>query len=301
MPTGKGGGSSSLYDQYARGTNRSASPPSRAPRRAKSHRGHQTTRSAQLRAGGMRLCCYLNMEVDNGRSVIVQLPVDCDTLSEVIPKIQQRMQLDRRMMYIAELYLPTGDLITSMEQLKSAAKVDSPIIVGCGEPFDPLRVPNDMLEIHLNGGGRKAVKNVTREMRDKRVQEQHERAEHVRQAGHGVNSEAATVAREHHVEAMREQANLMRVRYMEGQAYSAQQQNELLQSVYSSVATHKLEAEASRQARNEHERERRERIQLDKQLAADEIKAARDEALALAQQQHDAIKYHERSEDAMWD
>ena len=51
------------------------------------------------------------------------------------------MQLDRRMCYAAELYLPDGTRIASYKQLIDAAALDTAIIVGCGEPFDPSTIP----------------------------------------------------------------------------------------------------------------------------------------------------------------
>ncbi|KOO35149.1 hypothetical protein Ctob_012321, partial [Chrysochromulina tobinii] len=115
--------------------------------------------------------------MDRASSTIVQLPADCDTLEEVIPYIQKKLQLDKRMLFVAELFTPTGDLINSWDQLVQAAQTDTPIIIGCGEPFDAMRVPNALLEMHLNGGGRKAVKRVTRELKDKRLAERQDRAE----------------------------------------------------------------------------------------------------------------------------
>ena len=89
----------SLFDQYAAG---GADKPSV---------GHNGTRTTRLRAGGVKLSCYVNTEVDRGRATVISLPEDCDTLAEVMPMIQKMMQLDKRMLYAAELYLPSGEKI----------------------------------------------------------------------------------------------------------------------------------------------------------------------------------------------
>lgn len=278
--------SSGLYAQYSSPAGRVGSPS-----RAKSQRStHNTTRSAQLRAAGVRLACYLNSEVDSGRSTIVQLPAECDTLAEVIPKIQQRMQLEKKMLYACELFLPSGEIIKSFKTLQEAAAADSPIIVGCGEPFDPLRIPNGMLEFHLNGGGRKAVKSVHKELQDKRKQERAVRAQTVREAGHGFTNEATVVARTQHVEANREQYRLARQRYMQGLAYTAQQQEELLQSVYQNVAYSRMEQEESRETREYNERERRERLRLERQQQEDDLRMAREAEMDRVQSLHDKVK-----------
>ena len=133
-PSGFGGGApscpaASLYDQYM------------SPSDARHKLGHGETRTARLRATGVKLSVYLNTEVDRGRATVISLPEDCDTLGEVLPKIQQQMQLDRRMCYAAELYLPDGTRIASYKQLIDAAALDTAIIVGCGEPFDPSTIP----------------------------------------------------------------------------------------------------------------------------------------------------------------
>ena len=284
----------SIYSQYAPPP-RTAGSPQR--RRSKSSRGsHQTTRSAALRASGVRLCCYLNSEVDRGRSTIVQLPADCDTIAEVLPKIQQKMQLDKRMLFIAELFLPTGDLIRSWSQLVEASRSDSPIIIGCGEPFDPLRVPNALLELHLNGGGRNAVKVVNAELKDKRHRDRQDRAETVRQAGHGVFPEAAAVSRWQHAENNRGTVNIMRQQYMEGLAYSAAQQQELLDSVYNNVAYQKMEAEESKVIRAEIELERREKLAVEREQQAEDLRRAREHAQSEAVRRHDAVKFKDELE-----
>ncbi len=97
---------------------------------------HSPTRSSRLRSTGVKLACYLNTECNSGTSTIISLPTECDTLAEVIPKVQARMGLDRRMRYAAEFFLPDGAKITSYAQLIENAAVGTAIIVGCGEPFD---------------------------------------------------------------------------------------------------------------------------------------------------------------------
>ena len=151
---GGGGQGGSLFDQYM----------SPAEARANRQLGHGETRTTRLRATGVKLSVYLNTEVNKGYATVISLPEDCDTLGEVLPKIQQQMQLDRRMLYAAELYLPSGEKITTYKQLIDAAALDTAIIVGCGEPFDPSSVPYDLLEFHLQGGGRQAAKKVKKQL-----------------------------------------------------------------------------------------------------------------------------------------
>ena len=52
-------------------------------------------RSSRMRAHGIKITCYLNTECDRGRATVIHLPDECDTLGEVLPKIQHRMQLRR--------------------------------------------------------------------------------------------------------------------------------------------------------------------------------------------------------------
>ena len=106
----------SLYDKYM------------SPAEARANRtdlGHGETRTTRLRATGVKLSCYLNTEVDRGRATVISLPEECDTLGEVLPKIQQQMQLDRRMCYAAELYLPNGDKLITYKSLIDAAALDT--------------------------------------------------------------------------------------------------------------------------------------------------------------------------------
>ena len=180
------GGDASLFDRYA--------SPSSAGR---TRRGHSPTRTSRLRATGTKLTCYLNTECDRGRATVIHLPEECDTLGEVLPKIQHHMELDKRMLYAAEMFLPSGEKILTYPQLIEAAALDTAIIIGCGEPFDPSTIPFDILEFHLQGGGREAPQKVKKELAIKRQQFAAERAETVRASGHGVfpNSAAVVTAR----------------------------------------------------------------------------------------------------------
>ena len=104
--------STSLFDRYAGGS------PSSSPTRRR-RIGHMTTKTAHLRANGTKLACYLNTECNCGRTTIIHLPEECDTMGEVLPKIQARMQLDSRMLYASELFLPNGDKITILSHAES--------------------------------------------------------------------------------------------------------------------------------------------------------------------------------------
>ena len=135
-------GTSSLYDKYAPNPKDAA------------HGIHATTRSAQLRASSIRLNCYLNLEGvgvtyvggPQGHGTIVQLPVEVDTLDEVLSHVQLKLDLDKRMCYAADLFLPDGKIVKSYAELVEHSKRETPIIIGCGEAFDGSRVPQDLLE-----------------------------------------------------------------------------------------------------------------------------------------------------------
>ena len=263
---GAGAAGQSLYDQYM------------SPGEAHANRklGHGETRTTRLRATGVKLSCYLNTEVDRGRATVISLPEDCDTLGEVLPKIQQQMQLDRRMCYAAELYLPNGEKIGTYKGLIDAAALDTAIIVGCGEPFDPSSIPYDLLEFHLQGGGRAAAKKVKKQLADKRKDEANEKADTVRQSGHGLDSRAAITSRTQTQEENREQANMQRQEYMEQLMYRAAQQKSLMDRVHQNNMMHKIEQDEMRTKREEFERVRLETLaeqrRYDKEMA--EIKKA---------------------------
>ena len=155
-------------------------------------RGNATTRSAELRARGTRLTCYLNAEAD-GSGTIVKLPETCDTMGEVLMKVQSQMKLDARMLYASELWTPDGTRIRSFKSLLDAAAQQTPIMVGCGEPFDGMRIPPELLEIYQEGGG--GGFDQSPQAHGDEAQALKEKADQVRLSGRGINSEAVTVAR----------------------------------------------------------------------------------------------------------
>jgi hypothetical protein len=181
------------------------------------------------------------------------------------------MQLERRMLYAAELYLPDGQRITDYKGLIDAAALDTAIIVGCGEPFDPSTIPYDILEFHLQGGGRQAAYKIKKQLQEKRREEALEKADTVRTQGHGLNSRAAITSREQHQDANREQAMIQRQEYMEQLMYRAAQQKNLMDRVHNNNLMHKMEQEEARLKREEFERVRLETLsdqrRMDKELA----------------------------------
>ena len=148
---------------------------------------------------------------------MIHLPAECDTLGEVLPKIQQLMHLDKKILYAAELFLPDGTKIDNFPMLISHADNHTAIIVGCGEAFDPTTVPFDLVEAYLNGGGREGPRRVNRQLAEKRLQSRHMQADSVRASGHGVfpNSVASVTARSATVASNAELAAEMRHEYME--------------------------------------------------------------------------------------
>ena len=277
----------SLFDMYRAPDGRAArsSPPSR-------HRQHGTTRSAQLRSAGIRLTCYLNCEADNGRSTVVALPSECDSIEEVIPKIQQRMQLDKRMLYIAELFTVVGEPIRSYQQIIDAAKADSPVIVGCGEPFDESHIPDALLEYHLNGEGRKGVKSVNKELKDKRKRQQAAKAQRVREQGFGVTPHvsAAAVAKQQQQQDNHEKAEKIRHRYMDGLVQRANQQQAMMHAVRENIKWCKMEAEESRLNREQYEQDRLDRLAEERAEQILDFDTSKREAMERAQRLHDKVK-----------
>ena len=179
------------------------------------------TRSAELRAAAVTINCYLNSEGvgvtvlggPQGHGTIVRLPMSCDSLDETLMLIQKKLKLDERMLFASELWTPDGKLIRSFEELVAAANIDSPIIVGCGEPFDASRVPQELAEFHKQGGGRTGPKRVHQDLSRRRKDELANRAQTVRAAGHGLSAEAAQVARTQNAAQNREHVNDMRQRW----------------------------------------------------------------------------------------
>lgn len=202
-----GSGGLGLFDQYADG----ASP-------TKGRRvGHSSTKTSRMRSQIIKVNCYLNGEADHGRAAVVKLPEECDTLGEVLPKIHKRLDLDKRIAYAAELFLPDGKKIRTYPELVDAAENDHAVIVTCGEAFDPTTIPYDLLEAYLHGGGRKAIVKVKQELETKQKIAAHDKADTVRSDGHGVypNSAAVVTSRSMTVESNREVGAQMRHEYME--------------------------------------------------------------------------------------
>jgi hypothetical protein len=205
LPTG--GFGPGLYERYA--------PSERSS--VRTARGHSPTRSSRIRSQGTKLACYLNGFASTGGATIIHLPAECDTLGEVLPKVQQLMHLNQRILYAAQLFLPDGTKIDNFPMLIKHADNHTAIIVGCGEEFDPTTVPFDLVEAYLNGGGRDGPRKVNRQLAEKRLQSRHIQADSVRASGHGVypNSVASVTARSGVVASNHEMAAEMRHEYME--------------------------------------------------------------------------------------
>lgn len=253
-----------------------------------------------LRQGNIRLNCYLNCEGvgvvviggPKGHGTMVQLPVETDTLEEVYPLIQTKLKLDEKMLYCADLFLPDGARVNSFEQLIDVSKKEVPIIVGCGEPFDGSRVPQDLLRFYLEGGGRIGPKTVFDDAHHQRLDEKLASAEAVRQDGHGVypNSLAVVNARTQAVEANREKAAYMRQRYLEGLIKRTEEEQDYLRAAQQNIMFHKMEEEESRLRREEYEMERLERLTAEKTSTASAIEMARDEDNARIKALHAKVR-----------
>ena len=225
------GGGGSLFDRYAEGEAKPASV------------FNLQTHTSRLRAQGIKLVCYLNTEADRGRSVVVHLPEAEDTIAEVIPYIQRKMQLDKRMKFAKKLHTPDGSPVTTWEHLTSAAASETPIIVSCGEPFDSTTIPTSMLAFQEHGGGRGAAHQVKHELQERRKKAAQLKADQVRATGHGTTTTAAKSARVDAVERNRNQAAQMRHEFMENLLLRAAKQEELVTQVKSNNERHRAERE----------------------------------------------------------
>ena len=276
----------SLLQQY--------SPDGKGARR----RGNATTRSAMLRANCIRLNCYLNCEGVGvthlggpaGHSTIVKLPEECDTMDEVLIKIQARLHLDERMLYASELYDVQGMQITSISQLAQLAMVDAPIIVGCGEPFDGTRIPQDLVEFHKEGGGRQGPLKVHKTLREKRIAALKEKADKVRESGHGINSEAVALARVQNIEMNRDHVHEMRHKYMESLLIRAAQQEDLMQSVKANTEIHRMEAAESKARQHERALEKKHQLAVERRQQKLIAAQNRQELNAAAREKADRVR-----------
>ena len=271
-----------LFDEFTSGA---------ATRMTRSQPG--MTRSSMLRAQGVRLNCYLNCEgvgvtvlgAPQGHGFIVKLPGQVDTIEEVLIHLQKQMKLDSRMLYASEMWTPDGKSIKTFKQLSDAAAIDSPIIVGCGEPFDGSRIPQDLLEFHKEGGGRQGARSVHKQLKTRRHAVLRNKAESVRQAGHGINSEAVSIARYQNVEVNKEHVNEMRHQYMESLLIRAAQQEDLMNSVKSNIEYHRMEAQESKARLEEKRAQRAEQLRADRAKQRSDYMDARREQLEKAQRQ----------------
>jgi len=271
----------SLYDQFKGG---SGSPVRRV--------GHQATKTSRLRSTVLKLNCYLNTEADRSRAAVIRVPEECDTLGEVIPKIHKALDLNKRIAFAAELFLPDGTKIKNFPMLVDASDNDHAIIVTCGEAFDPTTVPYDLLEAYLHGGGRNAINKVCDELKVKQKLAAHEKADTVRSAGHGVypNSSAVVTSRSMTVQSNKEIGDTMRHEYMEQLMFRAEQQKKLTTLVQESTAMRKMETKATKERRKELEAERLEDIKAEKKAERERFLLKQAERADRIKQKHNAIK-----------
>ena len=215
-----------------------------------------------------------------------------DTLDEVMRLIQLKMRLDETMRYAADLWLPDGTRIETFEEMTSAAVASTPIIVGCGEPFDAARVPVDLRESFFEGGGRKGLQRVYMSLAESRQEENVARAENVRQDGHGVlpNSLAVVTARMQSVEEAREKAAEIRYQYMESLVQRQAENEDLRLAVRQNITRQRMEREESRMRKAEKERERTQALRELRARDETDFNRSRREDAEKAQQMHDRVK-----------
>ena len=222
-----------------------------------------STLSARLRTSGLRLMCYINTD-DNSRtrSCFVSIPESTQTLKDVLAVIQRVMRLDRRFLYARQIFLPDGEVVTSYRALVDAASNDTPVIVGCGEPFNRDGVPQHMRLAHLAGTGRDAPKGIKREFEQKRVKAAQLKADQVRAAGHGTSSQAARHARQLALEHNRELAARLRHEQMQGMMRRAAQEDEFMEAVRQRTVLQRAAAAQSARRVKTQEEGRRVRMAL---------------------------------------
>lgn len=241
---------SMLFDRYG-------AAEARACRRFEGCGVNGTTISAKLRAQGMRLMCYLNTDAKQQAAVAVAVPESVQTLKGVLDGIQRVMKLERRMLYARQLFLPDGELVQTFRALHAAASVDTPIIVGCSEPFDKFAIPQHMLHIHRAGNGRSAPKAIKHQLELKRIKAARLKADQVRAAGHGSTSMAARHARQLALESNREHAARLRHEQMEGMMQRAAQQEQLKEAVRLNTTRHRTAEQQAAQRVVDKEEEKR--------------------------------------------
>ena len=213
-------------------------------------------------------------------------------LSQVIPLIQVKLDLEKRLLFAHELWLPDGTSVKSFEQLCDAAAIATPIIVGCGEPFDAARVPKDLLEFHKHGGGRRAVSKVNSGLNETRKSKALASAESVRQAGHGLlpNCPAVVAARTQNVETNRERAATMRQYYLESLVRRTADQEDLKMSAKQNMVWNRMEREESRMRAEEKQQERMEWLRRQRERDMMDLNAAKREDQEYARRLHDKVK-----------
>jgi hypothetical protein len=256
-------------------------------------------RSSALRRDRVRLNVYLNIEGvgvsvvggPRGHGTIVMLPVETDTLEEVMRLIQLKLDLEKRLLFACELFLPDGTVVQSFSDLVDAAAIDTPIIVGCGEPFDGTRVPMDLLEFHKQGGGRVGPKKVNAGLASTRQADRFAKAELVREAGHGLlpNSLAVATARTQTVDHNRGNALAMREYYLQTQVRRTAEQEDLKTCAKQNIQFHRMEKEERRMRIEEKAAQRQERMIAERDRDRLDLAKSKREDAARAQSLHDKV------------
>jgi len=85
-----------------------------------------------------------------------------------------------------DLFLPDGTKLTTMEAVAAAAIALTTVTVGSGEAFDEFSIEPTMAVLNAQGGGRAAPLVAKRQLSDKDRKAAHLKAQHIRNAGHGM-------------------------------------------------------------------------------------------------------------------
>jgi len=133
---------------------------------------------------------------------------------------------------------------------------------------------------------------VKKELADKRRLDAYEKADSVRQSGHGVhpNSVAVVTARSQTMESNRNQAAQMRHEYMEQLMFRASQQKEMVDRVQMNNAMHKMEMLEAKARRKELERERLENLAAEREETLRVARAKKEASVARMRLMHQKVR-----------
>uniref|UniRef100_A0A6T9LR71 Uncharacterized protein n=1 Tax=Haptolina ericina TaxID=156174 RepID=A0A6T9LR71_9EUKA len=141
------------------------------------------THTSQMLAQMIKLNCRVNGET-GARTIAI--PDSITTMDALLSRIQNAMKLSAKMKFAKDLFLPDGTKLTTMEAVAAAAIALTTVTVGSGEAFDEFSIEPTMAVLNAQGGGRAAPLVAKRQLSDKDRKAAHLKAQHIRNAGHGM-------------------------------------------------------------------------------------------------------------------